>query len=149
MARRRELYGIGIDWLNAFVSRNNDVDGYWGIAMLRESMHKHKIETLQIDVSKPSIEVDDQLFENMLLSYWELWRTLIVNRGLRLGYVKASQLTITSKQLENLLIDSKEPLEMICQLDITSDLKTHYQIKQSILCRRHNRNTDIRSGRIK
>lgn len=46
MARRIELLGISHDILAAFVSRNNDLNGYWALGQLRNTMERHRTDRM-------------------------------------------------------------------------------------------------------
>lgn len=50
MARRREFVGIAKAVLASFISRNNDVGGYWGIGRLCRHAQALGVATLDIDL---------------------------------------------------------------------------------------------------
>jgi len=50
MSRRGILKGVACGLLGTFVSRNNDVDGYWGLGVLRLFAERNNLSQLTIDV---------------------------------------------------------------------------------------------------
>jgi hypothetical protein len=48
--RRSELQNIANGLLGTFVSRNNDIDGYWGLGMLRSFADSTGVQQLTIDL---------------------------------------------------------------------------------------------------
>ncbi len=69
MARRTELKGIACGMLGRFNSRNNDVDGYWGIGKLCRAANEYGTSSVVIDlltaqtipaswIAMPTIELD-------------------------------------------------------------------------------------------
>jgi len=60
MSRRGRLQNIAQGLLGTFVSRNNDIDGYWGLGILRLYAKKNASATLKIDL----LEKSDHLFSD-------------------------------------------------------------------------------------
>ena len=56
MSRRKILKGFAYGLLGTFVSRNNDIEGYWGLGILRLYAEKHKLSTITIDLLKSKVE---------------------------------------------------------------------------------------------
>lgn len=50
MATRRALKGVGAGLLGSFVSRNNDVEGYWGMGVLLRYASERGLHELTIDL---------------------------------------------------------------------------------------------------
>ena len=68
MARRREFRNIGVGLLSSFVSRNNDVYGYWGIGKLYSHMLASKSMILSIDLINEKIEPENNEFGILIFS---------------------------------------------------------------------------------
>jgi hypothetical protein len=47
---RRELLDVAAAVAGSFVSRNNDVNGYWGIGVLRSYADRNRIRSLRFDI---------------------------------------------------------------------------------------------------
>lgn len=55
MTRRKELEGIIHDFTASFVSRNNDIHGYWGIGKLYKLAINNKTAIVEIDLLSKKI----------------------------------------------------------------------------------------------
>ena len=69
MSRRRELSGIAGGLVNSFVSRNNDVGGYWAIGKLCAHSLRAAAKELSIDLLAKRIGPPNPEFEPMLDKY--------------------------------------------------------------------------------
>ena len=50
MAKRKTLKGIAHGLLGTFVSRYNDINGYWGLGVLRQLADKRSLQSLELDL---------------------------------------------------------------------------------------------------
>ena len=50
MARRKQLKGIAHGLLGTFISRYNDIDGYWGLGVLRRCASNNNLSKIIIDL---------------------------------------------------------------------------------------------------
>ena len=50
MATRRALKGVSAGLVGSFMSRNNDVEGYWGMGVLLRCASEHGLHELTIDL---------------------------------------------------------------------------------------------------
>jgi hypothetical protein len=50
MKNSRDLKGIACGVAESFISRNNDVSGYWGIGMLYQEAIEHSTALIQLDL---------------------------------------------------------------------------------------------------
>jgi hypothetical protein len=62
MARRKEFKNIANGLICSFVSRNNDVYGYWGIGKLYSHMLKSKTMTIEINILDIAISPNNNEF---------------------------------------------------------------------------------------
>ena len=56
MAKRKTLKGIAHGLLGTFVSRYNDIDGYWGLGVLRKLADKQSLQTLELDLLRSNAD---------------------------------------------------------------------------------------------
>ena len=54
MAKRKTLKGIAHGLLGTFVSRNNDIGGYWGLGVLRQFANRISVRSLELDLLRSS-----------------------------------------------------------------------------------------------
>lgn len=85
---RRKLRGIAAGLLSSFVSRNNDVDGYWALGKLYRLVETAGIQKVQIDLLARRMEPASSDYAMMLSAYHaKLQQQLIVN-GLSLAHLQ-------------------------------------------------------------
>lgn len=74
MSRSKILKGVADGLLGTFVSRNNDIDGYWGLGVLRLYAEKHLLSTVTVDMlhslesvkSHSPVEIAEAKYQNWL-----------------------------------------------------------------------------------
>lgn len=71
MARRKEFKTIANGLLSSFISRNNDVYGYWGIGKLYSHMLKSKMMILEIDLINRTIKPENREFDLLIKNFSE------------------------------------------------------------------------------
>ena len=49
-ARRKELKNIAGGIVGSFISRNNDIDGYWGLGILYRFANQRQVDMIQLDL---------------------------------------------------------------------------------------------------
>ena len=69
MAREKALKNIASGVYGAFVSRNNDLDGYWGLGKLRSLAQQHGVRRVQLDLLAATIVPADCHFAPLLKRY--------------------------------------------------------------------------------
>ncbi|WP_446751420.1 hypothetical protein [Vibrio sp. S9_S30] len=89
MGRRRELGSIASGIIGSFCSRNNDVDGYWGIGKLYKHVDLLESKVVSIDLLSQTIEPYDPSFELMVKQYSEILHKLVAKRELRRNWLQA------------------------------------------------------------
>ncbi|MCC7249008.1 MAG: hypothetical protein IT473_10330, partial [Lysobacter sp.] len=69
VARRKELKNIASGLLGSFISRNNDVAGYWGIGQLSSLAAKNSVDSVRIDLILGSITPPNAFFSELVSGY--------------------------------------------------------------------------------
>jgi len=69
MPRRKELKNIASGILGSFISRNNDVVGYWGIGQLNLHAHRQSVTKVCIELISCSISPPNTLFSKLVSGY--------------------------------------------------------------------------------
>jgi hypothetical protein len=83
MARRKVFKGVAIDIARSFVSRNNDVDGYWGVGKLHSLAKENSTSKIRIDLSEES-SATLPTFASMIGRYRSMIEAQAAARGLKL-----------------------------------------------------------------
>lgn len=134
MARRVELQGIVHDVLAAFVSRNNDMNGYWALGQLRNWIEREGASALDIplageDISKinPEISTVSQRFAATL-------QALMKSHNLPFEWVQDAHLTVELATIDRLN----------CSLRVVSDLGRGFEASCILLVLRHDPRRELR-----
>jgi len=77
MARRRELKGIASGIAESFNSRNNDVDGYWGVGKLYKLVEDSKKKEVEVDLINLIIVPHSTEFNSLMRTYQEMFFELL------------------------------------------------------------------------
>jgi hypothetical protein len=68
-ARRKLLKNVASGLCGSFISRNNDVAGYWGLGKLRSLAQRHQTTTVSLDLLARSITPHDEQFSKLISGY--------------------------------------------------------------------------------
>ena len=76
MVSRKELKNIGGGIIGSFNSRNNDVDGYWGIGKLYRFAILNDTDTVILDLINESISPNTTEFDSLI----EFYRNMLISQ---------------------------------------------------------------------
>lgn len=148
MARRKEFKTIASGLLSSFVSRNNDVYGYWGIGKLYSHMVASKSMTLKIDLIYKKIEPKNIEFEVLISEFYERMMTQIKNRRINIDHLKSAEIILEGFPNEPITsLGQIAPNKMNCKLNIKDDLNRTHSSEANVQCSEHNPNKESKSGR--
>jgi len=94
MPRGARLTNIASGLCGSFVSRNNDLDGYWSIGKLRSLAERYGRTTVLIDVLTSSIHRSSSEFAPVLARYRSLLAKLADLSGIRLDEITAAHISL-------------------------------------------------------
>jgi len=69
MGSRKEFKAIAHGLVESFISRNNDVSGYWGIGKLYSHIVSTGVKDLKIDLIQRTIEPKNEEFEILIVGW--------------------------------------------------------------------------------
>lgn len=69
MPRRKELKNIATGMCGWFISRNHDVDGYWGMGKLASLAQRRGVRTIRLDLVNNSINLPNLIYTKEIVSY--------------------------------------------------------------------------------
>ena len=152
MPRRRELAGVAKALLGSFTSRNNDVDGYWGMGRLASYAEQRRSTTVQLTLVPTDAGPADS--DIRLLLDWcntFLGRQLAV-RALPRDWLRAATVAVTFG------IDARRPNAppqttrgrlAECIVEFTDDLGNIHRAGALVWCGEHDpaRERRCRRGR--
>lgn len=90
VARRKELKTIASGLLGSFISRNNDVAGYWGVGQLSLLAHQNSTHTVHIDLLANTISPPSALFSKLISGYFHILHRHISARGIPLSWLSSA-----------------------------------------------------------
>ena len=137
MARRSELLGIGHNVHAAFISRNNDLNGYWALGQLRNWIEDKRAVTLDIPLIGGSSFPTDPVIHPISQCFSELLQTCMKSNKLPLGWVQDARFNIDLITLDRLN----------CSLRIISDLGRPFEFSSTLLVNRHDPSRELKSNR--
>ena len=150
MARRKELGSIASGLIGSFNSRNNDIDGYWGIGKLYKYVAEASEKIVSLELIEHSITPPTYEFDSMLGCYYNKLIGYLRERNIPVAWVKSVVITATFEAE----FESKhhfwrstlgKPCHVIC--DITDDNGRHHVASAYNNCRPHDPSKESRSTR--
>ena len=94
MARRRELGSIASGIIGSFNSRNNDIDGYWGIGKIYNLVVTRESKTVSIDLKNKAISPTSNEFDAMLTFYHNMLTCLLEKHDIPLEWVTSVNISV-------------------------------------------------------
>lgn len=148
MARRKEFKAIAEGLLSSFISRNNDVNGYWGIGKLFSLMLREETLIIEIDLINKIIIPQDKEFNNLVEDYSNRLRIQVDNRKLNRTYLKKAKIILIGyPNRPKISLGQIAPNRIDCKLTITDDLDRKHEIEKQVWCREHDPKRELRSTR--
>lgn len=150
MKRRRDLKGIAGGIAGSFVSRNNDVDGYWAMGLLCELSRHMNISSITIELENPELSRPaTDLVNRISGGYRKMLHHMLAQRGLEVRMVKRAYISVefgTSGGLPT------PPLNtwggpFLCTVGITDDLGQERTVDVAGRCGPHDPRKESRSTR--
>ena len=94
MGRRRELVSIASGIIGSFRSRNNDVDGYWGIGKLYLFVDHLQSKCVSIDLCSQQIEPYYPDFDLMTKRYSNMFAGLLTIHAIPFEWVNSAYIYV-------------------------------------------------------
>lgn len=88
MGRRKQLQGLANDFCHSFISRNNDICGYWGIGVLYRYANLCESLEMTLSLTKRSIDPVGALLHTIIHQYQEQFYEMLERQGLQRDWVK-------------------------------------------------------------
>lgn len=148
MASRKVLKGILHAIIGSFISRNNDVSGYWAIGKLYALMEARDTQELKIDILSKKMEPGDEEFDSMLSVYKKMLSSQIGHLGLEGAQVQEAKILLQTFPDEPIpYLKKSTPHRIYCQCLLRDDLNKTYSYKTDVWCWAHDPNKEHKSGR--
>ena len=132
MGRRKELQSVCNDLLDSFVSRYNDLDGYWALGKFQAYFQTTRTEMLVFSLTDETN--DDTPFQQTCDYYRSAFHRHSDIRNIPASWVKSAVIEV----------ETCSPAELTCNISVTTDKGKSYQARKPILARPHNPNLEFR-----
>ena len=125
MGRRKELKGICNDLLDSFVSRYNDIGGYWALGKFQAFLQTKQEERLQFHLTRKNDE--ESVFQQTLDYYRLSFQRHLEVRNLCDTWVDRAVITV----------ESQSSSQLNCVLQINADNGQKFEAKRLVAVRPH------------
>ena len=148
MPRRSELNGIADGMLGSFVSRNNDIDGYWAIGKLCAHAIQNGVTSVDVDLVAQTISPVNNAFQPMLERYARMLSEKLRTNGLQPSILAAAKLRLTF----DFQLPGSSPLrtrsaQFESTLELSDDLGRAHIARRGGNTRPHDPRREVRSRR--
>lgn len=127
MARRHQFQGICHDLLETFISRYNDLDGYWALGQYQAYVQGRNLEQLNFDLIGGTTDMDAHPFANTVTYY----------RGAVFRLLRANAMADTWLKEASITFKSIGPEQALCVARLMSDLGRTFRDEQVVKVRPH------------
>jgi len=150
MPRRRTLKGVAVNFLGWFVSRNNDLDGYWALGKFSSYVANSSPHLLELDFLSGRSVPDIPLAREVSATYREELFRLVDRVGLKHENVAHAGISLQfNAKLEKMTIPDTYGSPFIATAIIVDDLGRRHVAKRRGWCAPHNPLRELRSARGK
>ena len=148
LAKKNEYKVIADGIISSFVSRNNDVDGYWGIGKLYSLSTSLNADVTIIDLIERSITPKAERFLPMINHYSQKLVKLQDKRGLSKESLKDVKIYVScTRNLDITVYDSWSPHLVSCEIKLTLENGSTFTQVRSVRCRPHDPKRELKSTR--
>ncbi len=98
MASRKELKNIAGGIIGSFNSRNNDVDGYWGIGKLYSFAMSKDTDTVTLDLTNETISPKTTEFDSLIKFYRNMLISQLKARHIPYDFLDKVEITVRFEQ---------------------------------------------------
>lgn len=138
MGRRKHFKHIVHNLTCTFISRNNDVDGYWGIGKLYSHMDQSGASHVAIDLLTKTIQPPTQDFDTLVEHYATWLSTQIAQNDLPRESLITAEITIACFPNEpTKAFGDYAPHRMNCRVRLADDKGKVYDAEKNVWCRAH------------
>jgi hypothetical protein len=150
MPRRSELNGVASDIVRSFVSRNNDVRGYWALGMLYAYAKEHSDNMLSIPLVPLELTPSKEPVALVARNYGTKLRSMIESRKLPKSWLTSACIAVqfestTAKPQFFSTRANGRPFH--CQIEIEDDLGRKHAASVAGWCSPHDSNIERQSTR--
>lgn len=128
MARRLEIQSICNALLDSFVSRYNDLNGYWALGAFQEFFQANPLNELCFDLMDAAQDEKTSVFLETFTYY----------RGALQRHLKARNIPSNWVEFGSIKVQRTSPTELVCTINMKTDLGREFGSQRYVLARLHN-----------
>ncbi|CAL2057871.1 hypothetical protein [Tenacibaculum sp. 190524A05c] len=139
--KRNKIKNIANGILNSFISRNNDIGGYWGIGKLYYLMLKNESNTIEINLIEQIINPEGGEFNIMVSNYSNLFFEKMKEKNIDKKVIKELKIILKSS------INLNEPYllnKIDCSIYFMDISDNEFSLDKSVMCRKHNPKLELK-----
>ena len=149
MARRKELKNIASGLYGSFVSRTNEIGGYWGIGKLCLLAQQSETRKVLLDLLARSVALESADFSKLVNGYYLFLQKQLATRGIPEEWVHSAiiELDFASDDLnrKHIPITTWGNLFKLT-VAITDDMKKNHTVYGYSYCEPHNPRKESKSA---
>lgn len=150
MSRRKEIKGIVHGFLSSFVSRNNDINGYWGLGKLYRYAIENDTDTIEMNLSSIDCIPRNSIPKAIITRYSQSLLNMIEKQGLPESWLQNAQVRIQFALPDD--ADSSVRVHLgdpyHCLVVLGDDLGKERSASRIGRCRIHNPERECQSSRV-
>ena len=152
MPRRRELKGVAAAIAQKFVSRYNDIGGYWALGKLYKQATDASSHQISIDLLEATTDVSSPKLTNVAETYRDYLFTRLDGLGFAHDQVSAARISVyfnvepTPRQMREIHTWGQP---FLCRVSLVDDLSTSRDFEVRGWCGVHDPSKEQRSTRVK
>lgn len=146
---RSNLQGIANGLLGAFVSRNNDIDGYWGLGMLRSEAAQARQQEITINLLIE--QTGTSAVRTCSVRYRKWLEAILSKQHLELRDLSVAAITIRfADSFDDFpgLVKDTRGLPYMCSVELRRPSRKMYVSTKIGVCALHDPSKDRRSTRV-
>jgi len=149
MARRKELKNIASGLYGSFISRNNDVGGYWGIGKLCLLAQQSGVQIVRLDLVAKSITPASSEFSKLVFGYSSILKNHLSAVGIPENWLASAIIELDFKPEhpsgKHIPIATWGSLFKL-MVNIADDMKKNHTISGHSYCGPHNPRKESKSA---
>lgn len=140
MARHIDLKNILQGMISSFISRNNDLNGYWATGKIYKVAVEHKMEIVHLDLLSSNSSVDTAELNQLAQIWGQILATELTKYNIPTGWVSSAKITADfTSEVQNMEVSGIYPVGDLGKytFEIKTDTGSTYVQSRIVKCRQH------------
>lgn len=148
MPRRKELKHVAFCVLQSFISRNNDIEGYWAIGKIYLMLLHTPSLRLNLDLKNLRCSPEINTLTPVLEQYAHTLQYILKRKGFAFNALNLSMIEIIAYPNDPAAPNKNiRPHRLHCQIILKDDLNNNHCFEQSVWCWAHDPDKELKSSR--